>query len=227
MWRASASSSSMPATIRAPEGAEPPRRCIGRWNCGTASTNVAALCRPTRSSLLSVLPIRDKGSLGKETMPSFDVVSEVDLQEVRNAVDQANREIGARFDFKGVEARFELSGALIVMHAEQEFQLQQMMDILRNKLVKRKVDVATMDVKEAVSTLNAARQEIAIKQGIDTDTAKRMVKTLKASKLKVQAQIQADQVRVSGKQRDDLQQAIAQLRAGDWGRPLQFSNFRD
>jgi hypothetical protein len=177
--------------------------------------------------LLSVLPIRDKGSLGKETMPSFDVVSEVDLQEVRNAVDQANREIGARFDFKGVEARFEFSGALIVMHAEQEFQLQQMMDILRNKLVKRKVDVATMDVKEAVSTLNAARQEIAIKQGIDTDTAKRMVKTLKASKLKVQAQIQADQVRVSGKQRDDLQQAIAQLRAGDWGRPLQFSNFRD
>jgi uncharacterized protein YajQ (UPF0234 family) len=160
-------------------------------------------------------------------MPTFDVVSEVDLQEVRNAVDQANREIGTRFDFKGIEARFELAGPVITMHAEQEFQLQQMMDILRHKLVKRKVDVASMDVKNPVSTLNAARQEVAIKQGIDAETAKRMVKSLKASKLKVQAQIQGDQVRVSGKQRDDLQQAIAQLRAADWGRPLQFSNFRE
>jgi cyclic-di-GMP-binding protein len=160
-------------------------------------------------------------------MPTFDVVSEVDLQEVRNAVDQANREVGTRFDFKGVQARFELSGASIMLHAEQEFQLQQMMDILRNKLVKRKVDVASMDAQEPVSTLNAARQEIRIKQGIDSDTAKRMVKALKGSKLKVQAQIQGEQLRVSGKQRDDLQQAIARLREADWGRPLQFTNFRD
>jgi uncharacterized protein YajQ (UPF0234 family) len=160
-------------------------------------------------------------------MPSFDVVSEVDLQEVRNAVDQANREIGTRFDFKGVDARYALSGGEILLHAEQEFQLQQMMDILRHKLVKRKVDVASMDAKEPVSTLNAARQEVAIKQGIDSETAKRMVKSLKGSKLKVQAQIQGEQVRVSGKQRDDLQQAIAHLRARDWGRPLQFTNFRD
>jgi uncharacterized protein YajQ (UPF0234 family) len=160
-------------------------------------------------------------------MPSFDVVSEVDLQEVRNAVDQANREIGTRFDFKGVDARYELSGGEILLHAEQEFQLQQMMDILRHKLVKRKVDVASMDAKEPVSTLNAARQEVAIKQGIDSETAKRMVKSLKGSKLKVQAQIQGEQVRVSGKQRDDLQQAVAHLRARDWGRPLQFTNFRD
>jgi uncharacterized protein YajQ (UPF0234 family) len=160
-------------------------------------------------------------------MPSFDVVSEVDLQEVRNAVDQANREIGTRFDFKGVDARYALSGGEILLHAEQEFQLQQMMDILRHKLVKRKVDVASMDAREPVSTLNAARQEVAIKQGIDSETAKRMVKSLKGSKLKVQAQIQGEQVRVSGKQRDDLQQAIAHLRARDWGRPLQFTNFRD
>ena len=132
-------------------------------------------------------------------MPSFDVVSEVDLQEVRNAVDQANREIGTRFDFKGVDARFELADDLVRLQAEQEFQLHQMMDILRHKLVKRKVDVASMDAREPVSTLNAARQEVAIKQGIDSETAKRMVKSLKGVKLKVQAQIQGEQVRVSGK----------------------------
>jgi uncharacterized protein YajQ (UPF0234 family) len=160
-------------------------------------------------------------------MPSFDVVSEVDLQEVRNAVDQANREIGTRFDFKGVDARFELADDLVRLQAEQEFQLHQMTDILRHKLVKRNVDVASIDVKDPVSTLNAARQEVAIKQGIDGETAKRLVKALKSSKLKVQAQIQGEQVRVTGKQRDELQQAIAQLRAADWGRPLQFINFRD
>ncbi|MEA3276562.1 MAG: YajQ family cyclic di-GMP-binding protein [Pseudomonadota bacterium] len=160
-------------------------------------------------------------------MPSFDIVSEVDLQEVRNAVDQANREIGTRFDFKGVQASFELSDSGILLRAEQEFQLQQMMDILRQKLVKRKVDVSSMDIKDPVSSLNAARQEVAIKQGIDAETAKRMVKTLKTSKLKVQAQIQGEQVRVSGKKRDELQQAIAQLRETDWGLPLEFTNFRD
>jgi uncharacterized protein YajQ (UPF0234 family) len=160
-------------------------------------------------------------------MPSFDVVSEVDLQEVRNAVDQANREIGTRFDFKGVQAGFELSGAGITLSAEQEFQLQQMMDILRQKLVKRKVDIASMQVNDPVISLSAARQEVGIKQGIDADTAKRMVKALKASKIKVQAQIQGEQVRVSGKKRDDLQQAIGHLRDVDWGLPLDFTNFRD
>lgn len=160
-------------------------------------------------------------------MPSFDVVSEVDLQEVRNAVDQSNREIGTRFDFKGVAASFELTGSSVQLTAEREFQLRQMMDILRQKMVKRKVDVASMDVKGPVTSLNAARQEVGIKQGIDTDTVKRMVKTLKAGKLKVQAQIQGEQLRVSGKKRDDLQQAIAQLREVDWGLPLEFTNFRD
>jgi len=160
-------------------------------------------------------------------MPSFDVVSECDLQEVRNAVDQANREIGTRFDFKGVDAVFELADGEIRMRAEQEFQLQQMMDILRQKLVKRNVELSALDVDDPVTSLNAARQRVGLKQGIDSDTAKRMVKSLKASKLKVQTQVQGDHLRVTGKQRDDLQQAIAHLKATDWQRPLQFTNFRD
>ncbi|MFZ0791387.1 MAG: YajQ family cyclic di-GMP-binding protein [Chromatiaceae bacterium] len=160
-------------------------------------------------------------------MPTFDIVSETDLQEVRNAVDQANREIGTRFDFKGVKASFELADGKILMTAEQEFQLQQMMDILRQKLVKRSVDLKALDPKDPVTSLNAARQEILLKQGLDSDTAKRMVKFIKAGKLKVQAQIQGDQLRVTGKKRDDLQEAIALLRADDWGLPLQFTNFRD
>lgn len=160
-------------------------------------------------------------------MPSFDIVSELDLQEVRNAVDQANREIATRFDFKGIKASFELVEAAILMSGEQEFHLQQMMDILRQKLVKRKVDLDCLNPQDPVSTLSAARQEIKLQQGVDTETAKRMVKTIKASKVKVQAQIQGDQVRVSGKKRDDLQEAIALLRGENWGLPVQFTNFRD
>ena len=160
-------------------------------------------------------------------MPSFDIVSEADLQEVRNAVDQANREIGTRFDFKGVDARFELGEEGIMLGAEQEFQLGQMLDILRQKLVKRKVDIGCLDILEPQTTLNSARQQVRVKQGIDSDTAKKMVKAIKASKLKVQAQIQGDQVRVVGKKRDDLQQVITLLRAADYGLPLQFNNFRD
>ena len=160
-------------------------------------------------------------------MPSFDVVSEVDLQEVRNAVDQANREVGTRFDFKGVDAKFEQNDAEITLQAEQEFQLNQMMDILRQKLVKRKVDIGCMDIKDPESSLNAARQRVVIKQGIDSDSAKKMVKQIKGSKIKVQAQIQGEQVRVTGKKRDDLQQVIALLKEADYGRPLQFTNFRD
>ncbi|MCG7866709.1 MAG: YajQ family cyclic di-GMP-binding protein [gamma proteobacterium symbiont of Stewartia floridana] len=160
-------------------------------------------------------------------MPSFDIVSEVDLQEVRNAVDQANREIGTRFDFKGVDAQFEQNESEINLKAEQEFQLNQMMDILRQKLVKRGVDVAAMDIQEPQTSLNAARQAVKIKQGIETDIAKKMVKQIKASKLKVQAQIQGDQLRVSGKKRDDLQQVITLMRESDYGLPLQYQNFRD
>ncbi|RDH88617.1 MAG: YajQ family cyclic di-GMP-binding protein [endosymbiont of Escarpia spicata] len=160
-------------------------------------------------------------------MPSFDIVSEVDIQEVRNAADQANREIGTRFDFKGVDAKFEQNESEITLRAEQEFQLQQMMDILRQKLVKRKVDITCMDIKDPETTLSAARQQVIIKQGIDTDTARKMVKAIKAGKIKVQAQIQGEQVRVTGKKRDDLQQIIAMLREADYGLPLQYQNFRD
>ena len=160
-------------------------------------------------------------------MPSFDVVSEVDLQEVRNAVDQANREVGTRFDFKGIQANFELAGDVIKLSTERDFQLRQMMDILRQKLVKRGVDIGCLDLKNPTTSLSAARQDVGLKQGIDTETAKGMIKALKAVKLKVQAQIQGEQLRVSGKNRDDLQEAIAHLREGDWGLPLKFTNFRD
>ncbi|MBT3039292.1 MAG: YajQ family cyclic di-GMP-binding protein [Candidatus Thiodiazotropha endolucinida] len=160
-------------------------------------------------------------------MPSFDIVSEVDLQEVRNAVDQANREIGTRFDFKGVDAAFEQNENEIQLRAEREFQLNQMMDILRQKLVKRKVDIAAMDIKDAETSLHNARQRVVVRQGIESDLAKKMVKQIKGGKLKVQAQIQGEQIRVTGKKRDDLQQAIALIRDADYGLPLQFQNFRD
>lgn len=169
----------------------------------------------------------DRRSEDRSEMPSFDVVSEVDLQEVRNAVDQANREVGTRFDFKGIKASFELAGEVIKLSTEREFQLRQMMDILRQKLVKRGVDIGSLDVKEPTTSLSAARQEVGLKQGIATETAKDMIKALKTGKLKVQAQIQGEQLRVSGKSRDDLQAAIALLREGDWGLPLKYTNFRD
>ncbi|MEW7979925.1 MAG: YajQ family cyclic di-GMP-binding protein [gamma proteobacterium symbiont of Phacoides pectinatus] len=160
-------------------------------------------------------------------MPSFDIVSEVDLQEVRNAVDQANREVTTRFDFKNVDARFEQKGAEITLRAESDFQLKQMLDILRQKLVKRNIDIGCMESGKPETSLNNARQQVTIRQGIDTDTARKMVKGIKAGKLKVQAQIQGEQVRVTGKKRDDLQQVIALLRDADYGLPLQFNNFRD
>ncbi|MES9925696.1 MAG: YajQ family cyclic di-GMP-binding protein [Candidatus Thiodiazotropha endolucinida] len=160
-------------------------------------------------------------------MPSFDIVSEVDLQEVKNAVDQSNREIGTRFDFKGVDAAFEQNENEIQLRAEQEFQLNQMMDILRQKLVKRKVDIAAMDIRDVETSLHNARQRVVVRQGIESDLAKKMVKQIKGGKLKVQAQIQGEQIRVTGKKRDDLQQAIALIRDADYGLPLQFQNFRD
>jgi uncharacterized protein YajQ (UPF0234 family) len=160
-------------------------------------------------------------------MPSFDVVSEVDLQEVRNATDQANREVGTRFDFKGSDASFSLDGAVVAMQAESEFQLEQMLDILQKKLVKRSVDVGCLELGKVETANNRARQAITMRQGIDTDMARRIVKDIKASKIRVQAQIQGEQVRVSGKKRDDLQQVIALLRKLELGLPLQFNNFRD
>ncbi len=160
-------------------------------------------------------------------MSSFDVVSEADLQEVRNAADQANREVGTRFDFKGSDAKLSLDGEIVMLQAESEFQLEQMMDILQKKLAKRSVDIGCLEIGKAETANNRARQAVTIRQGIDTDTARKMVKEIKASKIKVQAQIQGEQVRVSGKKRDDLQAVIALLKSVDFGLPLQFINFRD
>ena len=160
-------------------------------------------------------------------MPSFDVVSEADLQEVLNAVDQANREVRTRFDFKGSDAEFALDGGVITLRAESEFQLEQMTDILHKKLTKRSVDIDCLEAAAPELANNRARQSVTIRQGIDTDTARRIVKDIKATKLKVQAQIQGEQVRVSGKSRNDLQSVIALLRKSELGLPLQYINFRD
>jgi cyclic-di-GMP-binding protein len=160
-------------------------------------------------------------------MPSFDVVCELDLHELGNAIDQANREIDTRFDFKGVDASFSQAGHVISMRAENEFQLNQMKDILQKKLIKRSVDLAHMQPEIPVITNNAAEQEITMQKGISSEIAKKIVKFIKESKLKVQASILGDQVRVTGAKKDDLQNAIALLRKQDFGLPLQFNNFRD
>lgn len=160
-------------------------------------------------------------------MPSFDIVSEVDLHEVTNAVDQANREVGTRFDFKGAGARYELKEAVVTLVAESEFQLQQMLDILQPRLAKRGVDILCLKIDPPLVSGRQAKQTVTLRQGIDTPLAKEIVKRLKDSKLKVQAAIQSDQVRVTGKQRDDLQEAMALLRQSELELPLQFTNFRD
>lgn len=160
-------------------------------------------------------------------MPSFDVVSEVDMHELSNAVDQANREVSNRFDFKGTGAKFELEESTVSLTAEVEFQLQQMLDILRQKLAKRGIDVGALEVKDPVVSGSEARQAAVVRQGIDSALAKKLVKMIKDAKLKVQAAIQGEQVRVTGKKRDDLQSVIAMLREADVDLPLQFTNFRD
>lgn len=163
-------------------------------------------------------------------MPSFDTVSELNGHEVTNAVDQANRELDQRFDFRGSGAAFERDDKApftIKLKAQAEYQLKQMLDILRLRLAKRGIDVNCMDVKDIDRNMGGARQEVVLKHGIDADVGRKIVRQLKDSGLKVQAQVQGDKVRVTGKQRDDLQAAIALLRKGEFGVPLQFENFRD
>jgi hypothetical protein len=160
-------------------------------------------------------------------MPSFDIVSEINLHEVTNAVDQASREVDQRFDFKGTNAKFELKEAVITTSAQADFQLKQMLEILKLKLAKRGIDVACMKVDEPVMTGQTARQVITLRQGVDTELCKKIQRLIKDSKLKVQAAIQDKQVRVTGKSRDDLQEAIALVRKGEHELPLQFTNFRD
>jgi cyclic-di-GMP-binding protein len=160
-------------------------------------------------------------------MPSFDIVSELNSHEVANAIDQANREVGTRFDFKGTNAKYELNEYVVTLTAQADFQLKQMMDILRLKLTKRGVDIACMKVDEPVISGQTAKQVATLRQGIDNELGKKIQRILKDSKLKVQAAIQDKQVRVSGKSRDELQEAIALVRAGKLELPLQFTNFRD
>jgi uncharacterized protein YajQ (UPF0234 family) len=160
-------------------------------------------------------------------MPSFDVVSEIELHEVRNAVDQARRELETRFDFRGVEANFELEEAVITMTSEAEFQVKQMYDILRLKLTKRGVDISCIELKDPEINLARCKQVVILRQGIDAEAAKKIQRAVKDSKIKVQAAIQGDKLRVTGKSRDDLQATIAMLRAAKLELPLQFNNFRD
>ena len=160
-------------------------------------------------------------------MPSFDVVSELNAHEVTNAIDQANRELAQRFDFKDTGARFELRELTVMLHAQVDFQLKQMLEIVKLRLSKRGVDLACLEVKEPTVTLATAQQEVVLRHGIDQETGKKISRLIKDSKLKVQASVQGDKVRVTGKQRDDLQAAIQQLREADVGVPLQFNNFRD
>ena len=160
-------------------------------------------------------------------MPSFDVVSELDSHEVTNAVDQANRELSQRFDFKDSGAVFELIGMTVSVKAQVEFQLKQMLEILKLRLAKRGVDIRCLEIKDPVVNLAAAVQEVILRQGVDADTARLIVRLIKDSKIKVQASVQGEKVRIAGKQRDDLQSAMALLRKAKIEMPLQFNNFRD
>jgi hypothetical protein len=160
-------------------------------------------------------------------MPSFDVVSEVDFHEVTNAVDQANREIQTRFDFRGVDAKFERKEDVVRITAEADIQLDQMIDILRAKLVKRSIDPRVMDIGDQEHVGKLLHKNIKIQEGIESLVAKKVVKMIKDKKMKVQAAIQGEKVRVTGKKRDDLQQVMSMLKEEEIDTPLQYNNFRD
>ena len=160
-------------------------------------------------------------------MPSFDVVSEIDHHELKNALDQANREIGTRYDFKGSNAKIEQTGNELTLEAESEFQIKQMVPILKEKMSKREIDVDCLEYADIVEMNKRARQQVSVREGLDKDLARKMVKLIKDARLKVQAAIQGDQLRINGKKRDDLQQVMAMLRDAKLGIPLQFNNFRD
>ncbi len=160
-------------------------------------------------------------------MPSFDVVSDFDAHEASNAVDQANREVNTRFDFKGTASKFELDSQVISLTSQSDFQLKQMLDILRQKLAKRRIDIGCMEEQEVEISGSEARQKVILRRGIEADLARKLVKMIKSSKLKVQTAIQGDKLRVSGKKRDVLQDVIGLLKEADVGLPLQYENFRD
>jgi|TARA_B110000238_G_scaffold134166_1_gene144509 uncharacterized protein YajQ (UPF0234 family) len=161
-------------------------------------------------------------------MPSFDIVSEVDMHELSNALDQSNREVGTRFDFKGTDASFELDNdSNIKVSAEADFQIQQMLEILRSKMVKRGIDIKSLEEGDVQLVGQKANMIVTVQQGIEADIARKIVKAVKQAKLKVQTAIQGEKLRVTGKKRDDLQQVMALLKDGSYGVPLQYDNFRD
>ncbi len=159
-------------------------------------------------------------------MPSFDVVSELDKHEVTNAVDNAMKELERRYDLRG-KGSFEFKEKVVTLTAEADFQLEQMIEILKLSLVKLKIDVQCLELKDAYASGKVVKQEATLREGIDKELAKKIVALIKDAKLKVQAAIQGEQVRITGKKRDDLQEAIALLRTQDLGMPLQYNNFRD
>ncbi len=160
-------------------------------------------------------------------MPSFDIVSEIDNEEVRNAVSNSARELDTRYDFRAVEASFEWTKDETTLAAEADFQLQQMLDMLRGNLAKRDVDANSMEVSDPLHSGKTYSIKVTFKQGIDQPTAKKIVKLIKDGKRKVQAAIQGDKIRVTGKKRDDLQAVMALVRDAKLGQPFQFNNFRD
>jgi len=160
-------------------------------------------------------------------MPSFDVVSNFDTHEVSNAVNQANHEVNTRFDFKGTGSQFELEGQLVTLTTQSDFQLKQMLDMLRQKLAKRGIDIGCMKEEKPEVTSSQAQQKVILRKGIDMPLAKDLVKTIKGSKLKVQVAIQGDKLRVNSKKRDNLQSIIGLLKNMDIDLPLQYENFRN
>lgn len=161
-------------------------------------------------------------------MPSFDVVSELDRHEVTNAVDNAIKELDRRYDLRGKGSfEFKDKELTVQMTAEVEFQLEQMLEILRNNLIKRKIDIQCLEIKPHFASGKVVKQDVLMREGIDKELAKKVVVLIKESKIKVQAAIQGDQVRVTGKKRDELQEVIALLRGAELGMPLQFDNFRE
>ena len=160
-------------------------------------------------------------------MPSFDIVSEINLEEVRNATDNATREVSTRFDFRGVDAVFEWKSPVVTLKAEGDFQVKQMVDMLRTQLVKRGVEAKSMNISEPEFSGKNCSQTVSFQEGIEQPLAKKVVKAIKDSKIKVQAAIQGDQVRVTGKKRDDLQKVMQLMREGEFDQPFQFNNFRD
>ena len=160
-------------------------------------------------------------------MPSFDAVSKVDVHELTNAVDQARRELDKRYDLRGSGARLELEGHVISQFAQNEFQLKQLLDILRLRLAARGIDLRCLELGDIEVNVAEARRKITVRQGIEQSAAKKLIAQLKASRLKVEAQINGDKLRISGKKRDELQSAMALLRQSDVDLPLQFENFRD